>query len=132
MENPIEKFDPSTLMQGVKDRIKICAKCKSEKPLNIRHYSKDSTRSSGYYHTCKQCTSLYHKKHNSKIEIRQKNIDRARIRYNIPEVKKHHKTGNLRGLLCTNCNSGIGHLQDDIKILKIAINYLKKSQWKTK
>lgn len=36
-----------------------------------------------------------------------------------------HKTGKVRGLLCSTCNSGIGHLQDNIKILQSAIEYLK-------
>lgn len=35
-----------------------------------------------------------------------------------------HKTGKIRGLLCNNCNSGIGYLQDSPEILEIAINYL--------
>jgi len=35
-----------------------------------------------------------------------------------------HKTNKVRGLLCNNCNSGIGKLQDDINILYSAIKYL--------
>lgn len=35
-----------------------------------------------------------------------------------------HSTGKIRGLLCSNCNIGIGNLQDDIEILKKAIKYL--------
>ena len=35
-----------------------------------------------------------------------------------------HTTGEVRGLLCTNCNKGIGHFKDDIKVLESAINYL--------
>lgn len=37
-----------------------------------------------------------------------------------------HTTGNVRGLLCASCNSGIGFLKDDINILNNAINYLNK------
>jgi hypothetical protein len=40
-------------------------------------------------------------------------------------VDHDHATGEIRGLLCTNCNKGIGHLQDSITILTAAINYLK-------
>jgi hypothetical protein len=35
-----------------------------------------------------------------------------------------HKNNIVRGLLCTNCNRDIGHLKDDIEIMKNAIDYL--------
>ena len=36
-----------------------------------------------------------------------------------------HKTGKIRGLLCSNCNKGIGLLGDSILILEAAVEYLK-------
>lgn len=38
---------------------------------------------------------------------------------------------SVRGLLCNNCNLGLGHFKDDIVILESAIRYLKerKSTW---
>lgn len=39
-------------------------------------------------------------------------------------VDHNHETGKIRGLLCTNCNKGLGHFKDNIEKLKIAINYL--------
>lgn len=35
-----------------------------------------------------------------------------------------HKTGKVRGLLCTMCNKGIGLLKDDPTLLRIASSYL--------
>lgn len=35
-----------------------------------------------------------------------------------------HETGRVRGLLCSRCNTGIGHLRDDVTILRRAIDYL--------
>lgn len=37
-----------------------------------------------------------------------------------------HKTNKVRGLLCSNCNSGIGKLGDSIEQLQSAINYLQE------
>lgn len=37
-----------------------------------------------------------------------------------------HKTGAIRGLLCSDCNTGIGKLKDDPSVLQSAIRYLTK------
>lgn len=37
-----------------------------------------------------------------------------------------HKTNKVRGLLCNNCNSGIGKLKDSTELLEIAIAYINK------
>lgn len=36
-----------------------------------------------------------------------------------------HESGKFRGLLCHNCNVGLGHFKDDIAVLENAIAYLK-------
>jgi hypothetical protein len=37
-----------------------------------------------------------------------------------------HKTSKPRGVLCHKCNVGLGHFNDDIEIMQIAIEYIKK------
>lgn len=37
-----------------------------------------------------------------------------------------HKSGYVRGLLCRNCNSGLGQLNDCLKTIKNALKYLEK------
>ena len=39
-----------------------------------------------------------------------------------------HETGEVRGILCSPCNSGIGHLKDDVSLLYAAIEYLKREE----
>jgi hypothetical protein len=40
------------------------------------------------------------------------------------DIDHDHKTGKVRGLLCSNHNRGIGLLNDDISFLARAIQYL--------
>ncbi|MFF3908865.1 endonuclease VII domain-containing protein [Streptomyces sp. NPDC001848] len=41
-----------------------------------------------------------------------------------------HKTGKVRGVLCFNCNSAIGKLDDDPDIGRRAVAYLEGKTWK--
>ena len=41
-------------------------------------------------------------------------------------VDHDHRTGEIRGLLCYNCNRGMGHLQDDPYLLIRAAKYLEE------
>ncbi len=51
-----------------------------------------------------------------------------------PEHVEHdHGTGKVRGILCFNCNQGLGNVRDDIRSLIRAVNYLMRgSSWKAK
>lgn len=42
------------------------------------------------------------------------------------QVDHNHDTGEVRGLLCKLCNSGIGHLKDNPILIKSALEYLIK------
>ena len=41
-------------------------------------------------------------------------------------VDHNHKTNKVRGLLCTNCNTGLGMFKDSINLLKNAREYMRK------
>ena len=44
-------------------------------------------------------------------------------------IDHDHETGEVRGILCTGCNTGIGHLGDNIEGLKRALYYLKNTPY---
>ena len=44
----------------------------------------------------------------------------------IYHIDHDHTTLRVRGLLCSNCNTGIGLLQEDISILNKSIDYINK------
>jgi hypothetical protein len=64
-------------------------------------------------HLCKIC----HQPETSKNNLRKDGS------YNLA-VDHCHQTGKIRGLLCNNCNRGIGYLKDSLVLLKSAIDYL--------
>lgn len=43
-------------------------------------------------------------------------------------IDHDHDTGKVRGLLCSNCNTGLGLFEDNIEQLKTAIDYLLKAK----
>lgn len=42
-------------------------------------------------------------------------------------IDHDHNTGKVRGLLCHNCNNGIGRFMDDVEFMLKAIRYLRRN-----
>lgn len=64
---------------------------------------------------CKICKKEETSKNNKKGKIKDLAVDHC------------HKSGKIRGLLCTRCNTTLGRVEDSIELLENMINYLKEN-----
>lgn len=55
-------------------------------------------------------------------------LDKRNGRHRSLHVDHDHKTGNVRGLLCANCNTAIGLSQDSPERLRQMADYLERSK----
>ena len=112
----------------------ICSTCTLVKPH--AEFSKNANSLSGYHGQCKSCQTSQSQKNLYGLsfgEYEQMLLDQANvcaICLNPPTetrrlcVDHDHKTGMVRGLLCGPCNTGLGHLRDNPKVILAAADYL--------
>jgi hypothetical protein len=110
---------------GKYKRQNICKKC-----MNIYDYKTDKNfkLKKAYGITLEQYNELLSSQ-NHKCAIC--NIDNNGKYRNKPRafaVDHCHSTGKIRGLLCSDCNTGIGLLKDNVNFLESAIKYLNKNR----
>ena len=114
---------------------KVCRLCGVEKPISEFYFRKDS----GHYRSeCKECLSKLSSfrdtgwtpekyeeayiKQNGRCAICGCKLNSSR--YTRFAGDHDHRTGKLRGLLCTNCNTALGLFKDSIERLEMAKRYL--------
>lgn len=107
--------------------VKMCYYCKLDR--EDKDFAKGQTR-------CRACWKEYHQKRKYGSvrgvvnELIQEQHNSCAICENVFETPKDicldhcHDTGIIRGLLCNNCNVGIGMLGDTVDRLLKAIAYL--------
>jgi len=121
---------------------KTCSKC-SEVKL-VAEFSRDPRTADGRYAACKACVAktARNARFKRKYGITADEYDQMLESQNgvclicsgpppngRPLVVDHcHSTGDVRGLLCNNCNALLGMAADDIQRLTAAITYLEKSR----
>jgi hypothetical protein len=115
---------------------KVCRDCKEEKPLdefepNRKFY--DNSNPDGRIvrrPSCRKCRS--NKKPISTAERkywkRPKTFECPVCLYDYDgsyaRLDHCHTTGDIRGWLCDNCNTGLGKFREDKEVLKRALKYL--------
>lgn len=114
----------------------ICSLCKQGK-VSSEFYLKD--RNGRRDSTCKACRIISQREKALGVTQEQYlamykeqkgrcGICESRLyskRYKAFAVDHDHKTGKIRGLLCTNCNTGLGLFKDDPIALQRAIEWTK-------
>lgn len=126
---------------------RICTTCKVIKPVSEFH--RNYSGKYGVTQKCKECTNLFQKqyrtkhhlryyasKYNSTEEIVQNTLNKTvcAICGCAPKLHKRHSidhchiSGKIRGLLCDECNTGLGKFKDNQILLKKAIDYLNDSK----
>lgn len=146
----VPRVKPPTVPEGMK----WCKDCGEIKPLDTFVLSKKSPTGRGSY--CKPCQNArtyesrqrlhggsreYHLRHRYGIGAKAFESMLAEQDGKCPicerpdpeHVDHDHETGKVRGILCFNCNQGLGNFRDDIRSLIRAVNYLMRgSSWKGK
>lgn len=126
--------------------MKRCIACEEEKPLTEFYFTGDYPQS-----RCKPCFNekarenykkdpeyqrmrrrryLYgisQEQYDAMLEAQHGRCAICRIKYDKEYHVDHSKeTGEVRGLLCNNCNTGLGKFKDDSSLLLEAARYLEK------
>jgi hypothetical protein len=136
--------------EPVPDGSKWCPDCHEVKPL--AEFARTRARASGYHSYCLPChaargAETVSRLHGSTREYhlrRRYGIGQAEFDFMLlmqegvcaicgaadPEHVDHdHRTGAVRGILCFNCNGGLGRFRDSPEFLAGAITYLKGTTW---
>lgn len=129
---------------GIKIKIlyKVCNNCKESKPLS--DYYKLKNGSDRYRGTCKKCAinkkGRKERQLKSRYGISTEDYNKLfqeqggccaickthQSNLNIALAVDHcHSSKVIRGLLCYNCNMGLGRFKDSAELLLNAIQYLK-------
>jgi len=138
----------------VLEGVKICTKCNIEKDCN--EFSILKSKKGMFRHSiCKKCKSIYRsikRKENPLKEAYRKRVQKLRNKYGLeikdydkmfddqngnckicnnslikPHIDHCHSTNKIKGILCGNCNIGLGMFKDNPEYLENAIKYLKEN-----
>lgn len=114
----------------------ICNKCNIDKPLELFHT--DRRTANRKRTTCGECRQKQRSVTNlstydyAKLLVQQNNacaicgVSATDMKREL-SVDHNHETDKIRGLLCDNCNIGLGNFRDSTTLLSVAIEYLERT-----
>ena len=134
-------------LEAIERGMFICSTCKGEKVLD--QFKLKSLITFGINTACKACLkdrhkyckikilygidkethTKFYKDRDGKCDICRRELKMTSDvidRNSIGNVDHCHITGKVRGLLCNDCNRGLGFFKDNIELVKIAYEYLLK------
>lgn len=119
---------------------KECTKCNQSKPANFDHFSADPRIKTGLRASCRECNKLRNKKWSYGISTEQylkmfadQNGSCQICKRPQHEFKRalhidhNHETGEIRGLLCPRCNTGLSYLENK-EFVEKGYSYLNKKR----
>ena len=118
---------------------KVCSDCRE--PLPLEAFRCDRSRRDGHDHLCRECRTYYmlrwrygiSRERYEQLLVQQNGVcaicragETAKMYGKVTKlaVDHCHSSGEIRGLLCANCNIILGRAQDSIETLRAAIKYL--------
>jgi hypothetical protein len=141
-----------------KNTLKTCSKCGTKYPSTFDFFYRRKTTKDGLDSWCKKCKQMYDAERNQKKRLYKYNLTskeyenilrnqnnkcaicgvdfdylRRIKKDSVPKTSKpridhNHRTGEVRGLLCSDCNIMLGCFKDNPLIIINAIKYLKGYQ----
>jgi len=120
------------------DTFRIIKKCKDcfREDIKRRHKLKmdeksikkrDSYKKRHRYTTLKCVYGMNKEDYESMLKSQNNKCKICNTPLSKPYIDHCHNTKKIRGILCINCNTGLGHFKDDIFILESAIKYLNRT-----
>ncbi len=108
-----------------------CFRCRAWKAGEA--FQRDGNRNGGLASSCKPCASNAATASRYRMTISDLAAFRAARGYKCEicgnegqHIDHNHQTGQVRGLLCANCNSAIGKLRESPALFAAALAYLEK------
>ena len=119
----LEAFNKSNKSKdGRRQKCRLCEKAYRERPeVKQQRYERDLFNKYGI--TIKEYNEMFEEQ-----EGCCKVCNSHQMNFNTSLAVDHnHKTGEVRGLLCSSCNTALGLLGDNPVVVESALNYLKEN-----